>query len=72
MIDPKANKQPQPKTVVDPKRSLGKVATMPDTAPSPDVIRERAYELYENRGRAAGQDQQDWLRAEQEILKPKR
>ena len=43
---------------------------MPDTVPSQDLIRERAYELYENRGREPGQDEQDWLRAEQEILKP--
>jgi hypothetical protein len=44
---------------------------MPDTVPSQDMIRARAYELYENRGRETGQDEQDWLRAEQEILRPK-
>jgi hypothetical protein len=42
---------------------------MPDTVPSQDMIRVRAYELYESRGRENGQDEQDWLRAEQEILK---
>ena len=42
---------------------------MQDTVPSQDMIRVRAYELYENRGRENGQDEQDWLRAEQEILK---
>ncbi len=72
MIDSKANKQPKPKTVVGPKSSTGTVAMMPDTAPSHDRIRERAYELYESRGREPGQEEQDWLGAEQEILKRKR
>jgi hypothetical protein len=40
---------------------------MPDTVPSHDRIRERAYELYESRGRENGKHEQDWLRAEQEI-----
>jgi hypothetical protein len=31
------------------------------------MIRARAYDLYESRGREPGQDEQDWLRAEQEI-----
>jgi hypothetical protein len=70
LIDPKVNKQPQPKTGAGPKSSPGKVAMMPDTVPSHEMIRERAYELYETRGREPGQDEQDWLRAEQEILKP--
>jgi len=33
-----------------------------------DRIRVRAYELYESRGYGHGCDEQDWLRAEQEIL----
>jgi len=67
MIDSKAQKQPQSKIVVGPKSSPGKVAMMPDTVPSLDRIRARAYELYEGRGREPGQDEQDWLRAEQEL-----
>ena len=67
MID--ARKQPLPKIVVGPKSSPSKVAMMTNTVPSRDLIRERAYELYESRGREPGKDQQDWLRAEQEILK---
>ena len=43
---------------------------MLDTVPSQDMIRARAYELYESRGRETGQAEQDWLRAEQETLKP--
>jgi len=77
MINSKAQKQPKPKIVVGPKSSgpkssTGNVAMMPDTVPSQDRTRERAYELYERRGREPGQDEQDWLRAEQEILKRKR
>ncbi len=68
MISPKTPKQPQPKVVVGPKSSSVKMAMMPNTHPRQDRIRERAYELYEGRGRESGQDQQDWLRAEQEIL----
>lgn len=30
-------------------------------------VEQRAYELYEQRGRADGFDAQDWLQAEQEI-----
>jgi hypothetical protein len=41
---------------------------MQTTAPSHDRIRERAYELYESRGREPGQDGQDWFSAEQEII----
>ncbi len=67
MIDSKVNKRPQPKIVVSPKSSPGNVAMMPGPVPSQDMIRARAYELYENRGREPGQDKEDWLRAEQEI-----
>jgi hypothetical protein len=35
-------------------------------------IRERAYELYEARGRGDGHDLEDWLRAEEEITQKKR
>jgi hypothetical protein len=69
MIDPKVNKQPQPKSAAGQKSSPRKVAMMPDPVPSQDMIRARAYELYENRGRESGQDEHDWLRAEQELLK---
>jgi hypothetical protein len=32
-----------------------------------EVIRKRAYELYEQRGYADGMDVQDWLAAEEEL-----
>jgi len=31
-------------------------------------IRQRAYELYQERGCAPGQENEDWLRAEREVL----
>jgi hypothetical protein len=34
-------------------------------------IRQRAYELYEARGRKDGHDLEDWLRAEEEITEKK-
>jgi Protein of unknown function (DUF2934) len=34
-------------------------------------IRLRAYELYEARGREDGHEQEDWLRAEEEIREKK-
>jgi Protein of unknown function (DUF2934) len=34
-------------------------------------IRLRAYQLYEARGRQDGHDEEDWLRAEEEIAKKK-
>lgn len=37
-----------------------------------DEIRERAYELFEARGREEGYDLDDWLRAEEEITGHKR
>jgi hypothetical protein len=71
MIDSKSYKQTKPRIAADPNSPPTKLALMPDTASSQDRnrIRERAYELYENRGRESGREEQDWLRAETEILK---
>ena len=68
MINPKTQKQPQANDAVASMGSPAQAMMMPNT-PSHDTIRERAYELYESRGREPGQDEQDWLRAEQDILK---
>ena len=67
MIRNQVQKHPQQKTV-GPKSSTGRVATMQATVPSQVKIRERAYELYESRGREPGQDERDWFSAEQEII----
>lgn len=43
----------------------------PTTEAQPNLeeqIRARAYELYEQRGREDGHEQEDWLTAEREIL----
>jgi hypothetical protein len=68
VIDPKASKQRKPNTFSDLKKVPSKMAIMLDTVRSQELIRVRAYELYESRGREPGQDEQDWFRAEQEIL----
>jgi hypothetical protein len=70
MIAPKARTQSRP-IDAGAKGAAGKLAMMPDAIPAQDRIRERAYQLYESRGREPGQDEQDWLLAEQEILKRK-
>lgn len=38
------------------------------TVPREDLIRERAYELYEQHRMQQGSDLDDWLEAEKEIL----
>jgi Protein of unknown function (DUF2934) len=63
MLNPKAHRQPQ--SILDIPKGA---PAMRDTVPLQDKIRERAYQLYESRGRQPGQDQEDWLRAEQQIL----
>jgi hypothetical protein len=35
-----------------------------------DVVRNRAYEIYEQRGGEHGHDWDDWLEAERELKKP--
>jgi Protein of unknown function (DUF2934) len=35
-----------------------------------DKIRERAHQIYEDRGREPGRELQDWVQAEDEILNP--
>jgi Protein of unknown function (DUF2934) len=66
--NPNSRKQPISKSSAAPQNLPGHLATMPDTEYQ-EMIRARAYELYESRGRENGQDEDDWLRAEQEILK---
>jgi Protein of unknown function (DUF2934) len=62
-----ANAAKNPKATVPIKQ--GKISTVPasEASPSHDSIRDRAYELYEQRGREDGREQQDWFRAEQEM-----
>ncbi len=62
-----ANAAKNPKLSVRVER--GTVSTMPASEPFPsrDSIRDRAYELYERRGRENGREQQDWFTAEHEL-----
>jgi DUF2934 family protein len=69
MFDPKSIKQSKPKVAVIPEKHPAQLAMMANIVPPQDRIRERAYEMYESRGRQSGQDEQDWLRAERELLK---
>jgi hypothetical protein len=70
----KSPKQAKPNIAAGVPSSLSAAARMADTLPSQETarIRDRAYELYENRGRKPGNEEQDWLRAEQEILRQRR
>jgi len=73
MIVSKVYKQAKSSIAVDSQTSLRAVASKLDALPSQETetarIRERAYQLYEAGGREHGHDEQDWLRAEQEIHK---
>jgi hypothetical protein len=55
---------------VDPFPRSGPVAGYSPAAArlAEEKIRWRAYELYEQRGRADGHDEEDWLQAEREVL----
>lgn len=51
----------RPVSVMKPKGSPEELARMEEE------IRRRAYQLFEERGRRHGSDQDDWLRAETEV-----
>ena len=72
MFDPKAVNQSKPNVAGTTKDSPVKVAMMPNAAPPQAVIRERAYQLYESRGREPGQEEQDWFHAGKELIKQER
>ncbi len=43
--------------------------TTPETLPLEEQIRRRAYELYIQRGSASGSELDDWIEAEEEVLR---
>ena len=51
MFDPKASKNPKAKTLASLMSEPPETMTVSDPGPSQDQIRERAYQLYESRGR---------------------
>ena len=64
MLDQSVPKPPKP-TASPGKRYM---PTRPNAiTPSHDQIRQRAYELYELRGRQDGSSEQDWLEAERQM-----
>jgi hypothetical protein len=69
MIVSHFQKQPKSKNVVTSITSPVSQRTTPRVGASQDVIRERAFQIYESRGRQHGRDIQDWLRAEDQLLK---
>jgi hypothetical protein len=70
MIVSKVQKQPKSNKVVvaASQATAAKNATLPQVSASQDRIRERAFEIFEKRGNKPGNDMQDWLRAERQIL----
>jgi hypothetical protein len=68
MIVSKVQKQPKLNKVAGSQASPAKSATLPQVSASQDRIRERAFEIFEKRGSEPGDDMQDWLRAERQIL----
>jgi hypothetical protein len=70
MIVAKVQKQPKVNKVVVAagRASAAMAGTLPQISASQDRIRERAFEIYEKRGNKPGNDMQDWLRAERQIL----
>jgi hypothetical protein len=51
-----------------PKNAVALAAPISDAPGLENKIRERAYQLYEDRGREPGKEQQDWAQAEHEVL----
>jgi hypothetical protein len=62
-MHPKLKKAAAPQT-----SSATDTAVQHDRCASLNQIRERAFQLFENRGSKHGHDMQDWLRAERQIL----
>jgi hypothetical protein len=53
---------------VAPQAFAAMTGALAQVSASQDRIRERAFEIYEKRGSNSGNDMQDWLRAERQIL----
>lgn len=58
---------PKPTANLPAKRPVSVLKPKEDLARLEEEIRRRAYQLFEERGRQHGHDQQDWLRAETEV-----
>jgi hypothetical protein len=52
-------------------KALESTTLLPSPGNAEELIRSRAYQLFEQRGRNHGADMEDWLRAEVEITSSK-
>lgn len=68
MITPKIRKQSKANKAAVSERPHAIAAVQLSAGASQELVRARAYEIYESRGNKNGQDKQDWFHAEQEIL----
>ncbi len=68
MLHTQGQNSPQRTIPIIPKSRNYKVTPVATTVLSRSAIEQRAYEIYESRGGLPGQDIEDWLRAEQEIV----
>jgi len=68
MIISKVQKKPSQNKATVSKMSPAMETSMLGIRSTVDAIRERAFQLYEKRGAQSGDDLQDWLRAEHQIL----
>jgi hypothetical protein len=69
MLNPNRSATAKAKTLAVAKRPFAPVASISDPARLEMRIRERAHQLYENRGRIPGGEKQDWAQAERELSK---
>jgi hypothetical protein len=63
--NPRSRVTPPPFSVPD---AVTEIRTKGNTVDLESEIRRRAYELYEQRGCSPGQENEDWLVAEREVL----
>ena len=68
MIVSKVRKQPNQSKVIASTMTSAMETSMLGTRSSLDAVRERAFQLYEERGSMHGHDLQDWLAAEFQIF----
>jgi Protein of unknown function (DUF2934) len=68
MLNPQASTPAKAKTLNMPTQPIARVAPASPAMGSENEIKDRAYQLYEGRGREPGGDVQDWIQAEREIL----
>jgi hypothetical protein len=70
-VDNQVITMPETASVPQIKKNPSPVSTISASSPTTDLetkIRRRAYEFYEERGYIPGFEEEDWIKAEQEIL----